>query len=164
MLRWFLQRTTKTSFDVFIKQLKAGTKEEARDELLSEWNSMDPREQANTDDFYACLAEPAEDFAYHFAAQPDLEKEIVHEGFDPDTVEDIVNRAMVFNKYGNWFNFPETIQYMDPDLRELLTADLAPFTYQEFFEAYAAAHRKKFKKVWLLEKKGITAGNLNGTD
>ena len=41
---------------------------------------------------------------------------------------------------------------MDDDIREELTAELAPCTEQEFFTAYAKAHAEKFGEEWELDK------------
>ena len=38
------------------------------------------------------------------------------------------------------------------DLREELSADLAPCTEHDFFEAYAKAHEAKFGEEWELAK------------
>ena len=41
---------------------------------------------------------------------------------------------------------------MDSDLREKVAYDISPCTAQEFFDAYAKAHREKFGETWELAK------------
>ena len=54
--------------------------------------------------------------------------------------------------YGTEFEWYTAVNLMDDDLREELSADLAPCTEQEFFEAYAKAHEAKFCAAWELAK------------
>ena len=58
----------------------------------------------------------------------------------------------VKNNYGVEIEWNTAVQLMDDDLREELSADLAPCTEQEFFEAYAKAHENKFGEEWELAK------------
>lgn len=46
--------------------------------------------------------------------------------------------------YGNNVNFDAAVEYMDDEIREQLHNQLTPCTDQEFFDAYAKAHAKKF--------------------
>lgn len=46
--------------------------------------------------------------------------------------------------YGNNVDFDAAVEYMDKDIREQLSNQLAPCTDQEFFDAYAKAHAEKF--------------------
>lgn len=46
--------------------------------------------------------------------------------------------------YGNNVNFDAAVEYMDDEIREQLHNQLTPCTEQEFFDAYAKAHAKKF--------------------
>ena len=58
----------------------------------------------------------------------------------------------VKNNYGVEIDLNTALNLMDDDLREELSADLAPCTEQEFFEAYAKAHDNKFGEAWELAK------------
>lgn len=58
----------------------------------------------------------------------------------------------VMNNYGTEIEWNAALALMDDDLREELSADLAPCTEQEFFEAYAKAHEAKFGEEWELAK------------
>ncbi len=58
----------------------------------------------------------------------------------------------VKNNYGTEIEWNAALALMDDDLREELSADLAPCTEQEFFEAYAKAHANKFCEEWELAK------------
>ena len=58
----------------------------------------------------------------------------------------------VMNNYGTEIEWNTAVNLMDDDLREELSADLAPCTEQEFFEAYAKAHETKFCEEWELAK------------
>lgn len=58
----------------------------------------------------------------------------------------------VKNNYGVEIEWNTAVNLMDDDLREELSADLAPCTEQEFFEAYAKAHDNKFGEAWELAK------------
>ena len=58
----------------------------------------------------------------------------------------------VMNNYGTEIEWNTAVNLMDDDLREELSADLAPCTEQAFFEAYAKAHEAKFCEEWELAK------------
>ena len=58
----------------------------------------------------------------------------------------------VKNTYGTEINYEVAVELMDDDIREELTAELAPCTEQEFFTAYAKAHAEKFGEEWELDK------------
>lgn len=58
----------------------------------------------------------------------------------------------VMNNYGTEIEWNTAVNLMDDDLREELSAELAPCTEQEFFEAYAKAHEAKFREEWELAK------------
>ena len=58
----------------------------------------------------------------------------------------------VKNNYGVEIEWNAAVNLMDDDLREELSADLAPCTEQEFFEAYAKSHDNKFGEAWELAK------------
>ena len=58
----------------------------------------------------------------------------------------------VMNNYGTEIEWNTAVNLMDDDLREELSADLAPCTEQEFFEAYEKAHENKFGEEWELAK------------
>lgn len=58
----------------------------------------------------------------------------------------------VKNNCGTEIEWNAALALMDDDLREELSADLAPCTEQEFFEAYAKAHEAKFLEQWELAK------------
>ena len=59
---------------------------------------------------------------------------------------------IVKNNYGVEIDWNTAVYLMDDDLREELSADLAPCTEQEFFEAYEKAHENKFGEEWELAK------------
>ena len=46
----------------------------------------------------------------------------------------------------NHVNFSAVVALMDDDLREELHEKLSPCSDQEFFEAYAKAHKEKFNE------------------
>ena len=58
----------------------------------------------------------------------------------------------VKNSYGVEIEWNTAVYLMDDDLREELSADLAPCTEQEFFKAYAKAHEAKYGDEWELAK------------
>ena len=58
----------------------------------------------------------------------------------------------VMNSYGTEIEWNTAVNLMDDDLREELSADLAPCTEQEFFASYAKAHETKFCEEWELAK------------
>ena len=58
----------------------------------------------------------------------------------------------VKNTYGTEIYYEVAVELMDDDIREELTAELAPCTEQEFFTAYAKAHAEKFGEEWELDK------------
>lgn len=58
----------------------------------------------------------------------------------------------VKNTYGTEINYEVAVELMDDDIREELTAELAPCTEQEFFTAYAKAHAEKSGEEWELDK------------
>ena len=58
----------------------------------------------------------------------------------------------VKNTYGTEINYEVAVELRDADIREELTAELAPCTEQEFFTAYAKAHAEKFGEEWELDK------------
>lgn len=57
---------------------------------------------------------------------------------------------------GHEFDYNMAVGYMDDELREELHIELAPCSDQEFFDAYAMAHRKKFGETWELDKPNPT--------
>ena len=59
---------------------------------------------------------------------------------------------IVKNNYGTEIEWNAALALMDDDLREEVSADLAPCTEQEFFEAYEKAHENKFGEEWELAK------------
>ena len=50
----------------------------------------------------------------------------------------------VKNVHGNPVNYSAMVVLMDNELREELHEKLSPCSDQEFFEAYAKAHKEKF--------------------
>ena len=57
-----------------------------------------------------------------------------------------MERKFVINAHGKEIDFDAAVNIMDDDLREKIHAELAPCTDQEFFDAYAKAHLKKFSE------------------
>ena len=58
----------------------------------------------------------------------------------------------VTNEYGKRIDFDASVNMMDDELREELHLELAPCSNQEFFDAYCAAHERKFGEEWELAK------------
>lgn len=58
----------------------------------------------------------------------------------------------VINQHGRELNFDAAVILMDDEIRESLHTKLAPCTDQQFFDAYAKAHEKKFGEEWELAK------------
>lgn len=57
----------------------------------------------------------------------------------------------VLNRFGDEINFDFAVQMMDDELREELHNAIAPCSKQEFFDAYALAHMRKYGEVWVLD-------------
>lgn len=53
---------------------------------------------------------------------------------------------LVKDTNGNPVNFSAAVALMNDELREELHAELSPCSDQEFFEAYAKAHKEKFNE------------------
>ncbi len=49
---------------------------------------------------------------------------------------------------GNVVSMAAAVELMDDDIREELAAELSPCTYQEFCDAYSAAHLAKFGEIF----------------
>lgn len=49
---------------------------------------------------------------------------------------------------GNIVSMAAAVELMDDDIREELAAELSPCTYQEFADAYSAAHLAKFGEIF----------------
>lgn len=62
----------------------------------------------------------------------------------------------VTNSNGTRIDFDIAVQLMDDDLREQLHMELAPCSEQEFFEAYAKAHKDRFGETWEPDKANPT--------
>lgn len=58
----------------------------------------------------------------------------------------------VKNEYGVKIDYEIAVMMMDDEIREDLSAELAPCSEQEFFDAYAKAHSEKFDEEWELDK------------
>lgn len=58
----------------------------------------------------------------------------------------------VSNQYGNVINFDVAVNLMDDEIRERLANDGSDRSEQEFFEAYAEEHLKKYGSEWELDK------------
>lgn len=56
----------------------------------------------------------------------------------------------VINSCGEEVDFQASVNYMDDEIRERLHEELSPCTNQEFFDAYAKAHKEKFHEEWFL--------------
>ena len=82
-------------------------------------------------------------------ADPDFCEFWTQSGGEFHMEEDVVNSAGMTFDDSLWGDIMER---MDDDLREQLNVELAPCTHQAFFDAYAAAHLKKFGEQWELDK------------
>lgn len=60
--------------------------------------------------------------------------------------------SKVTNANGYELDFDAAVQMMDDEIREAISAELAPCSDQEFFEAYEAAHAEKYGAEWELSK------------
>ena len=65
-------------------------------------------------------------------------------------------KNIVINSWGTEIDFEASVNMMDDELREELHAAIAPCTDQEFFSAYAKAHKERFGEVWELDKENPT--------
>lgn len=59
--------------------------------------------------------------------------------------------TMVINSWGNEIDYEVSVTMMDDEVRENLHNEIAPCTEQEFFDAYAAAHKEQFGEYWILD-------------
>lgn len=59
---------------------------------------------------------------------------------------------MVINSNGTTVNYNAAVELMDDDIREVVAADLAPCTEQEFFAEYSRRHAVKYGAPWELDK------------
>lgn len=59
--------------------------------------------------------------------------------------------TMVINSWGNEIDYEVSVTMMDDEVRENLHNEIAPCTEQEFFDAYAAAHKEQFGEDWILD-------------
>lgn len=59
--------------------------------------------------------------------------------------------TMVKNAWNNEIDFAAAVEMMDDEIRERIHAEIAPCTEQEFFDAYAAAHKEQFGEDWILD-------------
>ena len=60
--------------------------------------------------------------------------------------------TIITNEFGVEINFDAAVNFMDDEIREMLHQEIAPCTYQEFFDAYCKAHEDKFDEEWELAK------------
>ena len=58
---------------------------------------------------------------------------------------------MVINSWGNEIDYDVAVAMMDDEIRERLHNEIAPCTEQEFFTAYADAHKEQFGEDWILD-------------
>lgn len=59
--------------------------------------------------------------------------------------------TMVKNAWNNEIDFDAAVEMMEDEIRERLHNEIAPCTEQEFFDAYAAAHKEQFGEDWILD-------------
>lgn len=59
--------------------------------------------------------------------------------------------TMVINSWGNEIDYEVSVTMMDDEVRENLHNEIAPCTEQEFFDAYAVAHKEQFGEDWILD-------------
>lgn len=59
----------------------------------------------------------------------------------------------VINANGVAVDYDTAVVMMDDEIREQLSAELAPCSAQEFFSAYEIAHAEEYGEVWELSKK-----------
>jgi len=59
--------------------------------------------------------------------------------------------TMIKNSWQNDIDYDVAVAMMDDEIRERLHNELAPCTEQEFFDAYAAAHKEQFGEDWILD-------------
>lgn len=55
------------------------------------------------------------------------------------------------NSYGIEIPFDVAVNLMDDDIREQVSSEYSPCTDQEFFDAYAKAHKNEFGEDWALD-------------
>lgn len=58
----------------------------------------------------------------------------------------------VINSFGTEVSYEAAVNMMDDELREAIHAEMAPCTDQEFFDAYAKAHKERFGEEWEFDK------------
>lgn len=61
--------------------------------------------------------------------------------------------SIVKNDYGVEVDYNSAVAMMDNEIREDLHYKIAPCSNQAFFDAYCAAHKKKFGEVFEFAKK-----------
>lgn len=59
--------------------------------------------------------------------------------------------TMIKNSWGTEIDFDVAVSMMDDEIRENLHSEITPCTEQEFFTAYAAAHKAQFGEDWILD-------------
>lgn len=59
----------------------------------------------------------------------------------------------VINANGVAVDYDTAVVMMDDEIREQLSAELAPCSEQEFFSEYEIAHAEEYGEVWELSKK-----------
>lgn len=52
--------------------------------------------------------------------------------------------------YGNKIDFETAVLYMDNEIREELHSKMSPCSEQEFYNAYAREHKRKFNEEFTL--------------
>ena len=58
----------------------------------------------------------------------------------------------VENSFGKKIDYEMAVLFMDDKIRESLHRKLSPCSEQEFFDAYCAAHAKKYGEAWEYNK------------
>ena len=62
----------------------------------------------------------------------------------------------VINANGASVDYDTAVAMMDDEIREQISAELAPCSEQEFFSAYEIAHAEEYGEVWELSKENPT--------
>lgn len=67
---------------------------------------------------------------------------------DYEVFEATSGAVYVLNKDSFAIEYDAAVELMDDDLREELHRELSPCSEQDFFDAYADAHKKRFGEEW----------------
>ena len=113
-----------------------------------EWNDMVANRALKS---LQAACDHLEDIEESYRPRRREEEEIWEDGKIRQNTRRDKMRTTIVNAYGKVLDYDSAVMMMDDDLREELHSKLAPCTAQEFFDAYAAAHKALFGEDWVLD-------------